>query len=333
MTRHVFQCLDGHACGNPVRLITGPLPFLAGDTMSEKRADFMARFDWIRRSLMFEPRGHDMMSGAMFYPPCSDDADASILFIETSGCLPMCGHGTIGALTMALENGVFTPADRTCVKLDAPAGRIEAEIDWQGAHVTGVRIRNIASYLAVTGLMLDIPGWQAITVDIAYGGNFYAIIEPQPGYADLDEMSVADILRLSPLVRAAANEAVTLSHPDDARVQGVSHALWTGRPRDPKAHARNAVFYGARAIDRSPCGTGTSARMAQLAARGELKPGDAFIHESLIGSLFEGKVEAATTVGDHAAIIPSIKGWAIQTGINTIWVDERDPYAGGFTVG
>ena len=331
--RHVFQCLDGHACGNPVRLITGPLPFLKGEDMAARRVDFMARFDWIRRSLMFEPRGHDMMSGAMFYPPCSEDADASILFIETSGCLPMCGHGTIGALTLALENGVITPADRHYVKLDAPAGRVEAEIDWQGDRVAGVRIRNVASYLAVTGLMLDIPGWQPLTVDIAYGGNYYAIIEPQPGYADLDEVSVADILRLSPLVRAAANAAVTLSHPDDPRVAGVSHALWTGRPRDPKAHARNAVFYGERAIDRSPCGTGTSARMAQLSARGDLKPGDDFVHESLIGSLFEGRVESATTVGDHAAIIPSIKGWAIQTGINTIWVDDRDPYADGFTVG
>jgi len=240
--RHVFQCLDGHACGNPVRLVTGPLPFLSGTTIGEKRADFMARFDWIRRSLMFEPRGHDMMSGAMFYPPCTTDADASILFIETSGCLPMCGHGTIGALTMALENGVFNPADRNRVKLDTPAGRIEAEIDWQAGYVAGVRIRNVASYLAATGLILEIPGWRTISVDIAYGGNYYAIIEPQPGYADLDDLTAADILRLSPMVRAAANEAVTLAHPEDRRVCRVSHVLWAGRPRDPKAHARNAVF-------------------------------------------------------------------------------------------
>lgn len=331
--RHVFHCLDGHTCGNPVRLVTGPLPDLAGTSMSEKRADFIARHDWIRRSLMFEPRGHDMMSGAMFYPPCSDDADASILFIETSGCLPMCGHGTIGALTLALENGVIAPADRRHVKLDAPAGRIEAEISWEGGHVSGVRIRNIASYLAVSGLMLDIPGWQTITVDIAYGGNYYIIVEPQPGYADLDAISPADILRLSPLIRAAANQAVSLTHPEDPSVGGASHVLWTGQPRDPKAHARNAVFYGSRAIDRSPCGTGTSARMAQLAARGALQPGDDFVHESIIGSLFEGRVEQATTVGGFAAIIPSIKGWAIQTGVNTIQVDQRDPYWDGFTVG
>ena len=331
--RHVFHCLDGHTCGNPVRLVTGPLPDLAGTSMSEKRTDFIARHDWIRRSLMFEPRGHDMMSGAMFYPPCSDDADASILFIETSGCLPMCGHGTIGALTLALENGVIAPADRRHVKLDAPAGRIEAEISWEGGHVSGVRIRNIASYLAVSGLMLDIPGWQTITVDIAYGGNYYIIVEPQPGYADLDAISPADILRLSPLIRAAANQAVSLTHPEDPSVGGASHVLWTGQPRDPKAHARNAVFYGSRAIDRSPCGTGTSARMAQLAARGALQPGDDFVHESIIGSLFEGRVEQATTVGGFAAIIPSIKGWAIQTGVNTIQVDQRDPYWDGFTVG
>ena len=169
-------------------------------------------------------------------------------------------------------------------------------------------------------------------LDIAYGGNFYAIVEPQMNYPGLDEFSAAQVLRLSPLLRRAVNEAVELVHPEDPTIRGVHHIQWTGRPRGKRAHARNAVFYGDKAIDRSPCGTGTSARMAQLAAKGKLKPGDEFIHESIIGSEFEGRVEAATELAGQPAIVPSIAGWARMTGLNTIFVDERDPYWRGFQV-
>lgn len=328
--RHQFDCLDGHTCGNPVRLIVSGHPDLKGTDMSAKRQDFLAHHDWIRTALMFEPRGHDMMSGAFLYPPHSEEADASILFVETSGCLPMCGHGTIGTITMALENGLIRPKQRDRVVLDAPAGQVRAEIEWDGDHVAGVRIFNIASYLAHSNVRLDVPGLGELALDIAYGGNFYAIIEPQTNYAGLDAMSVSEILRLSPLIRRLADQAVDCTHPDDPSVTGVSHVLWAGSPKRAEAHARNAVFYGEGAIDRSPCGTGTSARMAQLAARGELSPGDEYVHESLIGSLFHGRVEAATTVGDRPAILPSIRGWAVQTGVNRIFVDDRDPFRHGF---
>ncbi|WP_339747381.1 4-hydroxyproline epimerase [uncultured Maricaulis sp.] len=328
--RQIFECIDGHTCGNPVRLITSGAPDLAGATMSEKRMDFIRHHDWIRTALMFEPRGHDMMSGAFFYPPCTPDADAAILFVETSGCLPMCGHGTIGAITLGLENGQLVPRDRNQVLLDAPAGRIRAEIEWDGEFVASVRIFNIPSYLAATNVRIECPGLGELVFDIAYGGNFYAIIEPQPNYPGLDAFSVSDILRFSPVVRELANAAVSCVHPLDPNVRGVSHLLWTGPAINPQAHARNAVFYGQRAIDRSPCGTGTSARMAQLAARGGLKPGDDFVHESLIGSLFHGRVESTTRVGSLPAICPSIRGWARQTGINRIQVDDRDPFCHGF---
>lgn len=330
--RYTFACLDGHTCGNPVRLITSGAPDLRGATMSEKRQDFIARYDWIRTALMFEPRGHAMMSGAFLYPPCSADADASILFVETSGCLPMCGHGTIGTLTMALENGLIVPRQAGRVVLDAPAGRVEAEIEWDGDHVAGVRIFNVPSFLTQSGVEIACPGLGRLRLDIAYGGNFYAIIEPQATCTALDGLTAADILRYSPVIRDLVNAAVSVVHPDDPSVAGVSHVLWTGAPTREEAHARNAVFYGEGAIDRSPCGTGTSARMAQLAARGDLSPGDAFVHESIIGSLFHGRVESTSTVGDHPAIRPSIRGWAIQTGINTIFVDDRDPFRHGFHV-
>jgi 4-hydroxyproline epimerase len=331
--RHTFQCLDGHTCGNPVRLISGGAPLLRGANMSEKRQDFIGRHDWIRQALMFEPRGHDMMSGGFIYPPCSDDADAAILFVETSGALPMCGHGTIGLVTMALENGLITPRDKTRLVLDVPAGRIEVAVEWKGGLVESVRLFNIASYLAETEVKIDCPGLGELVFDVSYGGNYYAVLEPQKNYPGLDDFSASDIQTYSPIIRDLANQAVQCVHPEDSSVGGVSHLLWADTAKHPEADARNAVFYGARGIDRSPCGTGTSARMAQLAARGELKVGDDFVHESIIGSLFHGRVEKAARVGGFDAIEPSIGGWARQTGINTIFVDDRDPYKCGFVLG
>lgn len=332
MPRHTFSCIDGHTCGNPVRLVSGGGPLLQGATMSERRQDFLRRYDWIRQALMFEPRGHDMMSGSILYPPTSEDGDAGVLFIETSGCLPMCGHGTIGTVTLALENGLITPREPGVVRLDTPAGRVRAEYERSGDSVVRVRIHNVPSYLAHADVRVEVPGIGELVVDVAYGGNFYAIVEPQASCPSLDGLSASDIVRLSPLVRRLVDAAVDCVHPEDPTVRGVSHVQWTGPPRDPQAHGRNAVFYGEKAIDRSPCGTGTSARMAQLAARGRLAPGDDFVHESIIGSLFWGRVEAAARVGPHAAILPSVAGWARMTGLNTIFVDTRDPFWRGFQV-
>ena len=328
--RHTFSCLDGHTCGNPVRLVTGGGPLLKGATMSERRQDFLARFDWIRHALMFEPRGHDVMSGSILYPPTRDDCDAAILFIEVSGCLPMCGHGTIGTVTMALENGLITPAVEGTVRLDAPAGPVTATYVRNGAHIDSVRLRNVPSFLAFSDVKIEVEGLGELVVDVAYGGNFYAIVEPQKNYAGIDALGAGGILSLSPKVRTAINQAVDAVHPLDPTIRGIGHVQWTDRPSDARAHGRNAVYYGDKAIDRSPCGTGTSARMAQLAARGRLAVGQDFIHESIIGTLFEGRVEAAEKVGDVDAIVPSIAGWARQHGINTIFVDHRDPLAGGF---
>jgi len=333
MRPNTFFCIDGHTCGNPVRLVAGGAPLLHGTTMSARRQDFLANWDWIRRALMFEPRGHDMMSGSILMAPTRADCDVAILFIETSGCLPMCGHGTIGTVTFAVERGLVQPAEPGLLRLDAPAGRVDARyrLDERG-FVEAVRITNVASFLAMPDVVVEMPGLGRVRVDIAYGGNFYAIVEPQPAYPGLEAGSGGALLRWSPVLRRLLNEAVTPVHPLDETIRGVSHILWTGAPRHPEAHARNAVFYGDKAIDRSPCGTGTSARMAQLAARGDLKPGDDFVHESIIGSLFRGRVEAAAEVAGRPAIVPSIEGWARMTGLNTLFVDERDPFAHGFQV-
>ncbi len=332
MSVHTFSCLDGHTCGNPVRLVKDGGPALKGATMSERRLDFLQNYDWIRQALMFEPRGHDVMSGSILYPSTRPDCDTAILFIEVSGCLPMCGHGTIGTVTMAIENGLVTPAKAGTLALDAPAGRVVAQYEQKGRFVESVRITNVASYLAATGVSIDVPGMGELAFDISYGGNYYAILEPQKNFGGLETMSAGDVLRLSPIVRKLLNEKIQPVHPENETIRGVSHVMWTGKPRDKRAHARNAVFYGDKAIDRSPCGTGTSARMAQLAAKGQLEVGDDFVHESIIGSLFDGRVEAAAKVGNYDAIVPSISGWARQHGINTITVDDRDPFAHGFQV-
>ncbi|UXI03679.1 4-hydroxyproline epimerase [Photobacterium sp. TY1-4] len=332
MREGTFFCIDAHTCGNPVRLVAGGYPSLKGNTMSEKRQDFLEHHDWIRRALMFEPRGHSMMSGSIIYPPCSDNADASILFIETSGCLPMCGHGTIGTVTSAIEHGILQPKTPGRLILDVPAGQIRIDYQQNGNKVEKVRIYNVASYLAHRDVVIDVEGLGELTVDVSYGGNYYTIIEPQQNFPGLEHFSADQVLHYSPKVREAINQVVDCVHPDDPTVRGASHVLWTGTPTQPGAHARNAVFYGDRAIDRSPCGTGTSARMAQWVARGRLGVGEDFVHESIIGSLFEGRVESMTKVGDYDAIMPSVQGWARVTGHNTIWVDSEDPYAYGFEV-
>jgi len=332
MARHTFSCIDGHTCGNPVRLVSGGGPLLQGDTMLERRAHFLKEYDWIRTGLMFEPRGHDMMSGAILYPPTREDCDIGILFIETSGCLYMCGHGTIGTVTMALENGLIRPRTPGEVRLDTPAGLVVATYTQDGPWVEEVRITNVPSFLYAEGLEAEVRDLGRITVDVAYGGNFYAIVDPQDAFTDIADVAAADLIRWSPILRERLNAAHDFVHSENPDIRGLTHVLWTGAPTVEGATARNAVFYGDRAIDRSPCGTGTSARMAQWAARGRLRPGDDFVHESIIGSLFHGRLEAATTVGGREAIVPSIGGWARQTGFNTIFIDDRDPFAYGFQV-
>ncbi|GGH26107.1 putative 4-hydroxyproline 2-epimerase [Alsobacter metallidurans] len=332
MATHTFFCVDGHTCGNPVRLVAGGGPRLEGRTMVEKRAHFLAEFDWIRTGLMFEPRGHDMMSGAILYPPTREDCDIAFLFIETSGCLPMCGHGTIGTVTMALERGLVSPREPGILRIDTPAGLVEARYEQNGQYVDSVRITNVPSFLHSRQIAAEVEGLGEIVADVAYGGNFYAIVEPQKNFPGLEHVDPSDILRWSPRVRTAFRAKYDFVHPENPAINGLSHVLWTGTPTVPGAHAKNAVFYGDKAIDRSPCGTGTSARMAQWAALGRLKVGDEFVHESIIGTLFKGRVEKAVRMGDYDAIVPSIEGWARMTGYNTIFIDDRDPLAHGFQV-
>jgi 4-hydroxyproline epimerase len=330
MARHTFFCVDAHTCGNPVRVVAGGGPLLPNVPMSEKRQIFLRDYDWVRRALMFEPRGHDVMSGAILYPSSREDCDLGVLFIEVSGCLPMCGHGAIGTVTAALEEGFVLPREEGRLAIEAPAGRVAIEYVRNGRFIDQVRLFNVDSYLHAADIELEILGLGTLRVDLAYGGNYYVIIEPQPNWTGLEDMLASEIVKLSPVIRRAAQEKLAPAHPEDERIRGVSHVMWCDKPRDSRADARNAVFYGEKAIDRSPCGTGSSARMAQLVAKGRLSVGQDFVHESIIGTRFECRVEAAARVGNYAAISPSVAGRAQVIGHNTIYVDDRDPLAHGF---
>ncbi|MES2894089.1 MAG: 4-hydroxyproline epimerase [Bacteroidota bacterium] len=333
MASKKFFCIDAHTCGNPVRLVAGGGPFLQGKDMSEKRQHFLENFDWIRCGLMFEPRGHDMMSGSILYPPHDPQNDVAVLFIETSGCLPMCGHGTIGTITIALEEGLIVPKTPGIIRMEAPAGLVQISYRQEGKKIKSVKLVNVPSFLDKEGLAIECPGLGELVVDVSYGGNFYAIVDVQKNFKGIEHYSADQLIAWARELRKRINENYQFVHPENATINGCSHILWTGAVLDPASTARNAVFYGDKAIDRSPCGTGTSARMAQWYAKGKLKKGDAFIHESIIGSKFTGTIEAETTVAGKAAIRPGIEGWARIFGYNTISIDEEDdPYALGFQV-
>jgi 4-hydroxyproline epimerase len=328
-----FFCIDAHTCGNPVRVVAGGGPQLEGRNMSEKRQHFLREYDWIRKGLMFEPRGHDMMSGSILYPPSDPANDVGILFIETSGCLPMCGHGTIGTVTIAIEEGLVIPKTPGILNLEVPAGLVRVEYKQEGKKVKSVKITNVKAYLAAENISAECPDLGELTLDVSYGGNFYAIVDPQPNFPGLENYTADQLISWSRELRKNINKKYQFVHPENPTINGCSHILWAGKVIDPTSTARNAVFYGDKAIDRSPCGTGTSARLAQWHAKGKLKKGEDFIHESIIGSKFIGRIEEVTELNGKPAIIPSVEGWAKIYGYNTIKIDpDDDPYAYGFQV-
>ncbi|MBS1738110.1 MAG: 4-hydroxyproline epimerase [Bacteroidetes bacterium] len=328
-----FICIDAHTCGNPVRVIAKGGPILNGATMSEKRQHFLREYDWIRKALMFEPRGHDMMSGSILYAPHNIENDVAVLFIETSGCLPMCGHGTIGMITIAIEEGLIKPKKPGVVRLETPAGLVICSYKEEYQKVKSVKLINVPSYLAATGLKVNCPELGELMIDVSYGGNFYAIVDIQENFKGIEHYPSEKLISWARQLRSNINLHHSFVHVQDPTITGCSHILWTGKVLDPASTARNAVFYGDKAIDRSPCGTGTSARMAQWYAKRKLKRGDHFIHESIIGSKFIGTIEEELFLGGIPAIRPGIEGWARIYGHNTINVDtDDDPFALGFQV-
>ena len=325
-----FAAVDYHTEGMPTRVITAGLGTLPGETMQERRLHFEAHLDDLRLMLMREPRGHAAMSGAFLQPPTRPDADWGVLFIEVSGLLPMCGHGAIGVATVLVECGLVAVTEpETVIRLDTPAGLVEARVAVADGRADRVTLRNVPAFVAELDAGVEVDGLGALEYDMAFGGNFYALVpaasvglEPTPERAD--ELIDAG-LRIIDAIEATSPP----EHPTDPAIRGCKHVVFHTAGRDG-ADARNATAIHPGWLDRSPCGTGTSARMAQLHARGELALGVDFTNESVIGSRFVGRLVEETRVGDTPAVVPEVSGRAWITGMGQYLLDPLDPFPTGF---
>jgi proline racemase len=328
----VFHAVDSHTEGMPTRVITGGVGLIPGATMAERRTHFIAHLDHLRTLLMYEPRGHSAMSGAILQPPTRPDADIGVLFIEVSGCLPMCGHGTIGVATVLVETGMVPVTEpATVIRLDTPAGLIEASVEVTGGVARSVTIRNVPSFVWALDCVTSVSGFGELRYDMAYGGNFYAILPLDAVGLPFDRAAKQEILDAGLAIMNAVNDTATTrpEHPLDPDIAGCHHVQFVAAGSDAKV-SRHAMAIHPGWFDRSPCGTGTSARLAQLHARGELAVGDEFVNESFIGTRFIGRIVEETTVGGRTAIVPTITGRAWLTGIAQYLLDPDDPFQAGF---
>nr|WP_211239675.1 proline racemase family protein [Jiangella gansuensis] len=322
--------MESHTEGMPTRVVTGGVGTLPGATMAERRRWFIDNSDHLRQLLMFEPRGHSAMSGAILQPPTRPDADWGVLYIEVSGCLPMCGHGTIGVATVLVETGMVEVTEPvTTIRLDTPAGLVIAEVATSGGAAESVTIRNVASFVDRLDAKVDVPGWGTVTYDLAYGGNFYAILDAGQLGLRVDVAQKDRLLDAGLAIMDAINEHDRPVHPENPEID-VCHHVQLVDPGSDARRSRHAMAIHPGWFDRSPCGTGTSARMAQLHARGELPLDTDFVNESLIGSRFVGRLVEEASVGGVPAVIPTVTGRAWVTGTAQYFLDPTDPFPQGF---
>ncbi|MEV4949367.1 proline racemase family protein [Streptomyces sp. NPDC053755] len=330
-TRHVYHAVDSHTEGMPTRVITGGVGVIPGATMADKRLHFIEHLDDVRTLLMYEPRGHSAMSGALLQPPTRPDADFGVLYIEVSGLLPMCGHGTIGVATVLVETGMVPVVEPvTTVRLDTPAGLVSVDVRVEDGAATAVTLTNVPSFCAGLDLEAEVPGHGTVTYDLAYGGNFYAFVELDSLGLPFDRSRKDDLLAAGLAVMDAVNASADRPvHPENPSIAGVKH-VYLAAPGSDARRSRHAMAIHPGWFDRSPCGTGTSARMAQLHARGLLPLGADFVNESFIGTRFTGRLTGKTTVGGIPAVVPTVTGRAWITGTAQYFLDPSDPFPAGF---
>ncbi|WP_255946959.1 proline racemase family protein [Streptomyces odontomachi] len=327
-----ISAVDSHTEGMPTRVVTGGVPPIPGATMADRRAYAVEHLDGLRRFLMDEPRGHPAMSGALLQPPARADADWGVVYIEVSGFLPMCGHGTVGVATVLVETGMVPVTEpETVVRLDTPAGLVEARVAVRDGVAEQVTLRNVASFALDLGAKVTVPGIGEVTYDMAYGGNFYAIVDLASVGLPFDRARKDDILAAGLAISRAVDEQNMPVHPTDPQIRGCKHVQFLA-PNAGARHSRNAMAIRPGWFDRSPCGTGTCARMAQLYARGELPLGTEFVNESFIGTRFTGRLLDTTEVGGVPAVLPEFSGRAWITGTATYLLDPSDPFPEGFVL-
>ncbi|KZE52164.1 proline racemase [Brevibacillus parabrevis] len=327
----VFTTVDTHTGGNPTRTVISGLPKLIGETMADKMLHMQKEYDWIRTLLMYEPRGHDVMSGALVVEPCHPEADLGVIYIETGGYLPMCGHDTIGLCTALVETGMILVCEPlTKLKLDTPAGLVEVEIQVEAGKAKQVSFTNIPAFLYKQDVSVNVEGIGTVTCDIAYGGNFYAITDARALGLELAPGNASVIVDTAVRIRQAINQSLEVVHPAKPFIRGLTHVEFYTDPSAPEADVKNTVVVPPGGIDRSPCGTGTSAKLATLFAKGEIGLDEPFVHESIVGSLFTGKVLAVAEEGGLPAVVTTIAGSAWLMGKHTIFYNPEDELANGF---
>jgi len=328
--RRVFHAVDSHTEGMPTRVIVGGVGVLPGATMNDRRLYVMNEADDLRTLLMYEPRGHSSMSGAILQPPTRPDADWGVVYIEVSGCLPMCGHGTIGVATVLVETGMVEVVEPvTTIRLDVPAGLVEARVHVEGGRAKAVTIRNVPSYVVGLDRTVHVPGVGEVTYDLAFGGNFYAIVPIERLGIPFERNEKQRMLDVSLAMMEAINATGMPVHPENPAIRECHH-VYLEAPGSDARHSRHAMAIYPGWFDRSPCGTGTSARMAQLHARGELALDTDFVNESFIGTTFTGRLVEETTVSGIPAVVPTITGRAWVTGTAQYILDPDDPFPAGF---
>ena len=331
-TTHVHHAVDSHTEGMPTRVITGGVPPIPGTTMAERRLWFAEHRDGLRKLLMREPRGHGAMSGAILQPPTRPDADWGVLYIEVSGLLPMCGHGTIGVATVLVETGMVEVTEPvTTLRLDTPAGLVVAEVAVRDGRAESVTLTNVPSFLVRRDAHIDVPGLGVVPYDLGFGGNFYAFVELADLALPFDRREKDRLLSAGLALMEALNAEDEPVHPEREDIRGVHH-VYLAAPGSDARHSRHAMAIHPGWFDRSPCGTGTSARMAQLHARGELPLETDFVNESFIGSRFVGRLVGTARVGEHEAVVPTVTGRAWITGTAQYMLDPTDPYPEGFVL-
>lgn len=329
-TSKLFKTIDTHTGGNPTRTVVSGLPKLKGKSMSEKMLEMKNEHDWIRKFLMYEPRGHDVMSGALMVDPCHPDADIGVIYIETGGYLPMCGHDTIGFCTALVEAGLIPVNEPfTKINLDTPAGLVEVEIKVEDGKAKEVSFCNIPAFL-LKSESVEVEGIGPISCDIAYGGNFYAIIDASSVGLELMPSNSAKIIEVAVKVRDEINRKTEVIHPEFPFINGLTHIEFFTNPTHPEATVKNTVIVPPGGIDRSPCGTGTSAKLATLYAHNQININESFVHESIVGTLFRGKIVATTEVGNLPAVVTQIAGTAWVTGMHTFIYQPDDEVGSGF---
>ena len=333
--RRTFQTIDTHTGGQPTRTVVGGIPVIPGNTMSEKMMYLKDNCDWIRTMLMLEPRGNEVMSGAILTTPCMKEADIGVVYTEVGCYLPMCGHDTIGVCTALVETGMVEVSEPvTHIKLETPAGLINVTVEVEDNKAKSVAFLNVPSFVMARDIDIEVPPYGKIKLDVSYGGNPYAIVAAERFGLNIEPKNAKKFVSIAQLIRNAVDEQHPIQHPDPelSYINKCTHVEFYGPPAHKEAHCKNAVVILPGAIDRSPCGTGSSAKLALMYARGEIKTGETFVHESIIGSLFYCKVVDTAKVAGIPAIIPEIKGSAYLTGMHTFVIDPDDPFAHGFTL-